>query len=224
MLALDEGSYAEAERWLDAERQWLEWSGAVPGWAEYWQLRARLLHETGCSAEAMEAADMAVLSAQVPAQPLARLGALRMRGALRGVGDDGPGASDDLRDALALADACAAPFERALTLVVMAEATNDPSGLDEADEVASRLGATPLLERIAAVRTRLASARSESDLTARELEVLRLAAQGLTDAQIGERLFISHRTVGQHLRSVYGKLEVRSRAAATRYAVEHRLV
>jgi DNA-binding CsgD family transcriptional regulator len=61
-------------------------------------------------------------------------------------------------------------------------------------------------------------------LTARERDVLALAALGLTDAEIGEQLFISHRTVSQHLRSVYAKLDVRSRAAATRFAIEHGLV
>lgn len=61
-------------------------------------------------------------------------------------------------------------------------------------------------------------------LSVRELEVLRLVADGLTDAEVADRLSISPRTVGQHLRSVYNKLGVPSRAAATRYAVEHRLV
>ncbi|HEX5505939.1 MAG TPA: tetratricopeptide repeat protein [Thermomicrobiales bacterium] len=60
-------------------------------------------------------------------------------------------------------------------------------------------------------------------LTAREVEVLRLAAQGLTDAQIAERLFLSPRTVGTHLRSVYNKLGVSSRLAATRFALDHGL-
>jgi len=61
-------------------------------------------------------------------------------------------------------------------------------------------------------------------LTAREVEVLRLLAQGLTDAQIAEQLIISRRTVNTHLTSIYGKLQVSSRSAATRYAVEHQLV
>jgi DNA-binding CsgD family transcriptional regulator len=61
-------------------------------------------------------------------------------------------------------------------------------------------------------------------LSAREVEVLRLVADGLTDAEVAQRLSISPRTVGQHLRSVYTKLNVPSRAAATRYAVEHGLV
>ena len=61
-------------------------------------------------------------------------------------------------------------------------------------------------------------------LTAREVEVLRLLAQGLTSAQIAEQLVISVVTVNFHVRSIYSKLGVTSRAAATRYALEHHLV
>ncbi len=60
-------------------------------------------------------------------------------------------------------------------------------------------------------------------LTAREVEVLRLVAQGLTDAQVAERLVVSPRTVTTHLTSIYNKLGVNSRVAATRFAVEHHL-
>jgi ATP/maltotriose-dependent transcriptional regulator MalT len=61
-------------------------------------------------------------------------------------------------------------------------------------------------------------------LTAREVEVLRLLAQGLTSAQIAEQLVIGVVTVNFHVRSIYSKLGVSSRSAATRYAIEHRLV
>jgi predicted ATPase/DNA-binding CsgD family transcriptional regulator len=61
-------------------------------------------------------------------------------------------------------------------------------------------------------------------LTAREMEVLRLVAQGLSNAQVAEQLVISHRTVNFHLTSIYSKLGVSSRAAATRSAIEHHLV
>lgn len=60
-------------------------------------------------------------------------------------------------------------------------------------------------------------------LTMREVEVLRLVAQGLTNAQIAEQLVISPRTVNTHLTSIYNKIHVSSRAAATRYALEHYL-
>ncbi len=61
-------------------------------------------------------------------------------------------------------------------------------------------------------------------LTAREMDVLRLLAQGLTSAQIAERLVIGVVTVNFHVRSIYSKLGVSSRSAATRYALEHGLV
>lgn len=61
-------------------------------------------------------------------------------------------------------------------------------------------------------------------LTTREVEVLRLVAQGLTDAQIGEQLIISPRTVNTHLTSIYRKIGVSSRSTATRYAMEHHLI
>jgi DNA-binding CsgD family transcriptional regulator len=60
-------------------------------------------------------------------------------------------------------------------------------------------------------------------LTAREVEVLRLVAQGLTNEQVAEKLVISPRTVDTHLTSIYGKLGVSSRSAATRFAIEHQL-
>jgi predicted ATPase/DNA-binding CsgD family transcriptional regulator len=57
-----------------------------------------------------------------------------------------------------------------------------------------------------------------ASLTAREYEVLGLLDQGLSNPQIGERLFISRRTVEAHLRSIYDKLGVKSRDAAVRVA------
>ena len=54
--------------------------------------------------------------------------------------------------------------------------------------------------------------------------MLRLIVQGWTDAQIAEHLVISPRTVNHHTTSLYSKLGVSSRAAATRYALEHHLL
>ncbi|MFO7572115.1 MAG: tetratricopeptide repeat protein [Gaiellaceae bacterium] len=68
------------------------------------------------------------------------------------------------------------------------------------------------------------SAEAHEGLTARELEVLALVAEGLTDAEVAERLVVSIRTVHAHLRSIYRKIDVRSRSAATRYALEHGVV
>ena len=61
-------------------------------------------------------------------------------------------------------------------------------------------------------------------LTAREVEVLRLVAQGMTDVQVAQHLVISPRTVNWHLTSIYSKIGVCSRSGATRYAIEQNLV
>jgi predicted ATPase/DNA-binding CsgD family transcriptional regulator len=58
-------------------------------------------------------------------------------------------------------------------------------------------------------------------LTPREIEVLGLVAVGMTNAQVAKELFVSPRTVETHLTSIYHKLGVSSRAAATRFALEH---
>ncbi|HEV2667137.1 MAG TPA: response regulator transcription factor, partial [Blastocatellia bacterium] len=78
--------------------------------------------------------------------------------------------------------------------------------------------------------TRFASGQSASSstpgesLTARELEVLRLLAQDLSNPQIAEKLVVSRRTVDAHLRSIYDKLGVKSRDAAIRVAREQGLI
>jgi DNA-binding NarL/FixJ family response regulator len=73
------------------------------------------------------------------------------------------------------------------------------------------------------VLARRLSTTRPAGISERELDVLRLVAEGLTDAQVADQLSLSPRTVGQHLRSIYNKLGVNSRAAATRFAVEHGL-
>lgn len=65
---------------------------------------------------------------------------------------------------------------------------------------------------------------SSVGLTAREKEVLRLVAQGLTNPQIAEQLVVSLPTINTHVASIFNKLGVNSRSAATRHAVERHLV
>jgi DNA-binding NarL/FixJ family response regulator len=56
------------------------------------------------------------------------------------------------------------------------------------------------------------------------MEVLRLVARGFTDAQVAEALIISPRTVNAHLRTIYSKLGITSRHAATLFILEHHLL
>ena len=60
-------------------------------------------------------------------------------------------------------------------------------------------------------------------VTARELEVLKLVAQGLNNRQIGTRLFISENTVKNHVRNILEKLQLHSRMDAVMYAVREKL-
>ena len=159
----------------------------------------------------------------------------RLLGELATTGCRYAAAAAHLDQALALADACAAPYERALTLLAQAELSvvvgkreEVLAVLDEVRAICVPLDARPALARVEAIASRLRDAplppaTYPAGLTAREVEVLRLVAQGLSNAEVAERLYLSPRTVNGHLTAIYGKLGVASRGAAIRYALEHQL-
>jgi ATP/maltotriose-dependent transcriptional regulator MalT len=101
---------------------------------------------------------------------------------------------------------------------------------DEATALLELRAAQTTFERLGAAwdaaetRRVLDSAPSPAPLTPRELEVLRLVAQGRTNRQIAAALVISEHTVARHLGNIFAKLDVNSRAAATAYAYEHHVV
>ncbi len=64
---------------------------------------------------------------------------------------------------------------------------------------------------------------ADEQLTARETEVLKMVAKGLSYREIAERLVISHRTVQNHVQSTLRKLQMHNRVELTRYAIEHGL-
>jgi predicted ATPase/DNA-binding CsgD family transcriptional regulator len=92
------------------------------------------------------------------------------------------------------------------------------------DETATLTAALNELQHLALNASPATSQAIPFNLTHRELEVLRLVADGLTDPQIAERLVVSKRTVNAHLRSIYSKLDVTTRTAATRLALEQNLL
>jgi DNA-binding CsgD family transcriptional regulator len=61
-------------------------------------------------------------------------------------------------------------------------------------------------------------------LTAREVEVLRLAARGLSNKEIAERLVISPKTAGNHIEHIYTKIGISNRAGASLFAMQHGLL
>jgi DNA-binding CsgD family transcriptional regulator/tetratricopeptide (TPR) repeat protein len=146
-------------------------------------------------------------------------------------------AEGDVRAALtilrrAVADWCEleAPYEaaRARVLIGLAcRSLGDAGGagmeLDAARSVFRELAAEPDLASVEALSP-VTAHRSESGLTTREAEVLRLVATGRTNRAIASELSISEKTVATHVSSIFTKLGLSSRSAATAYAYTHDLV
>ncbi len=95
--------------------------------------------------------------------------------------------------------------------------------LDAARQVFERLGAKPDIERLDALTHALHGSRPLG-LTAREQQVLRWVAAGLTNKAIASKLCVSERTIDRHVSNIFSKLGVSSRAAATAKAYERQLL
>jgi DNA-binding CsgD family transcriptional regulator len=178
--------------------------------------------------------DLREISTTVATQPL-RASVNFSEGVVAAADGDYETARQRFEDAVNLFQQISAPYETArarteLAGVLPALGRMDAAGKQARVALASfrKLGASQETDRTAALLQRLQTPERTretlSGLTHRELEVLRLVAKGLTDGQVAERLYISPRTVSQHLRSVYKKLGVPSRAAAARRAVEQDLL
>lgn len=231
-LALEDGDLELAKQWLDAHARWRAWSGRVLDLPVQARLAARYEAAGGRPERALKLAREALRLAEQPRQPLSLIAGRYELAVLLIAQGEHDEARALLEAALQLAETTEAPFPRASMLVALAELdlasgrrAAAPERLALAEPLAIQLGAQPLLERIAQVRARIERqpgiVRDTFGLSPRELEVLQLVVQGLTDAEVGDRLFISPRTVGRHLQSIYNKLGVGSRTAAAAYAFEH---
>ena len=70
----------------------------------------------------------------------------------------------------------------------------------------------------------LSRAQNPGGLSRREVDVLRLAARGLTTQEIADRLYISPKTADHHIQHIYNKISVSTRAAAALWAMQHAFV
>jgi DNA-binding NarL/FixJ family response regulator len=119
------------------------------------------------------------------------------------------------------------PFDQAAVLA----GSGDPEAGREAVELFTAIGSELAADRARQIlratgahvpgraRTRRTTREHPAGLTAREVEVLELLTEGLTNAQIASRLFLSPRTVDHHVSSVLTKLDASSRAEAVRRSV-----
>ena len=102
-----------------------------------------------------------------------------------------------------------------------------PQAFSEAWEAGARTGLEKAVEQALAWRPEPEPPASPpvypAGLTGREVEVLALVASGMTNAEVARQLVISQRTVEAHLRSIFSKLQVTTRSAATRFAIENDL-
>lgn len=97
------------------------------------------------------------------------------------------------------------------------------AALDEAASIFESIGAQAWLERVAAETGRLGLRRPGTDaLTPSERQVAELAASGMTNREVAERLYLSPKTVEAHLARAYAKLGIRSRAELGRLMADRR--
>jgi DNA-binding CsgD family transcriptional regulator len=143
------------------------------------------------------------------------------------VAEQDPAAWEVLRRAWRAWRELDAPYEAARVRVLMGIAClqrRDPDSaemeFDAARMVFEGLGAAPEVLRL----QDLSRVPATGLLTGREAQVLRLVATGMTNRAVAAELFLSEKTVARHLSNIFTKLGVSSRAAATAYAYEHRLV
>ena len=234
-LSLDGGDLAGAREWLEAHERWLSWSGAVLGHSEAQALWAKYHRAANDSERASRHADRALAHASEPHQPLALLAAHRLLGELGSAGGRYGDAASHLDAAVQLANTCAAPYERALTLLAFAELrlaersdTTVPTVLEEARGICSDLGAAPALARADALAAQLSDRRQitpvyPAGLTRREAQVLGLLAAGRSNKEIAAELFLSERTVERHITNVYRKIGTHRRTEAMAFALRHGL-
>jgi DNA-binding NarL/FixJ family response regulator len=155
--------------------------------------------------------------------------AAHARGAVALDRGDARAAVGPLRRSLETWQRVGAPYLAARLRVLVSRACRalgDEEGaaleLEAARAVFQELGAAPDLARLDVGEP--VPGGASPGLSSRELQVLRLVAAGKTNKAIAAELFLSERTVDRHVSNIFAKLGVPSRAAATAFAYEHKLV
>jgi DNA-binding NarL/FixJ family response regulator len=147
----------------------------------------------------------------------------RCRGLVLAAQGELDAAAEALELALAEHERCPMPFERARTLLIQGQLQRRLKrkrqarlSLDEARELFARQGAEAWVSRVDQELSRVAVRRAPEELSATELRIARLAADGLSNQAIAERVFVSVKTVESNLKRAYRKLGISSRAQLAR--------
>jgi len=188
-----------------------------------------ILLACGDVAAARQAADELEGLAATIATPFLQATAAQARGAVLLAEGDPSAALSACRTAWTLWRDLDVRYEAARAQVLIAEACrrlddrdSAEMELDAACRTFQQLGAKLDLARLQPPGA--SSGRSAAGLTARELQVIRLVATGRTNRGIADELGLSEKTVARHIANIFNKVGVSSRAAATAYAFEHRLI
>jgi DNA-binding CsgD family transcriptional regulator len=175
-------------------------------------------------------AELESAAARLDAEAL-RAMAAEARGAVELANGDACAALVSLREACHLWRQLDAPYPLARVRAVTGlacRALGDEDGaqleFDAARAELERLGAAPDVAYVDRISQPPAASSLPRGLTARELQVLRLVATGMTNKGIAGELSLSEKTIDRHLSNIFVKLEVPSRAAATAYAYQHQLL
>jgi DNA-binding CsgD family transcriptional regulator len=206
-------------------------------WSAAWLARGGAIADARACAEALSAI------AASSGHPDALAALAHALGEIALADGDAGAATQQFSRAVELHEGLDIPFERAQILLragaALAAVGDRDTALErlaEAHQLARRLGAAPLAGEIAAevvalgaslearLGRRAAADHERAGLSRRELEVMRLAASGLTNREIAERLVLSIRTVDMHMRNILAKLRCRTRTEAARRAAEFGLL
>jgi ATP/maltotriose-dependent transcriptional regulator MalT len=214
---------AAIRRVLNATTDWLQRTKLLPAYVE-------IMLAVGAIQEARDACrELEELAARCGMGVLSAMAA-HARGEVALADGDAQVALGALRHAWQVWRAVEIPYLAARVRVLMGlacRALGDDNGggleLDAARAVFAQLGAVPDLARVDSLTQRQPSGTLQR-LTPRELQVLRLVATGKTNKAIATELFVSAKTVDRHVSNIFAKLHVSSRAAATAYAYEHKLI
>jgi DNA-binding CsgD family transcriptional regulator len=225
-VALAEGSPAEADAWFSrADEAIAPWPEPAPYRYHGDHAEAVIALGDHDRAEAL-VRRMEERAARIPRPWLCAVAA-RSRGLLCAARGDLDGALAAMREALDHHSRLEMPFERARTLVVFGQLLRRRkkrrearAALQEALGIFEQLGAPLWAERARAELGRMPVRRAPGELTPTEETIAGLAASGLTNRVIAERIFVSPKTVESNLARVYRKLGIRSRAELGRAMAE----